>query len=617
VNSKISRLAHLVSIVPRLGFRNILRVATYRVKKAIGLIKFDSPGEIPSGPIFVLRKSSIGPDSSRNGLIHQRLFGWVDTSYSAAPDWHCSVLKKDVRISNELSWDAAMQSVPSGCDIKEFWELSRFYWVPEFAFKLAKGDAGAGKNLEDWLLAWIDKNPLFKGVNWTCGQEASIRLMNLAYGALLLENVVKPTPLLHWIVDAHLKRIAPTLSYAIGQANNHGSAESVALFIGGSWLMKLGDSRGEKLYEVGRRWLVDRALLLIFSDGTGNQYSTTYHRANLEVFCLAEIWRRKLGLPSFPREFSERIRRGGQWLQQLSDLGSGDAPNFGANDGSHLFSLTRSKYRDFRPTVQLVSRVFDNSAAYSAIVCIEDRVSILALPVPTQKWPAPESQTYSDGGHHVLRDEAAVVYFRYPVFKFRPSHADALHVDFWLKGDAVLRDSGSFSYADSSMSLGAVSRHNTIEFDGRDQMPKIGQFLYGAWLRSTIVEPVSKVSEKIQRAAAAYADYRGATHFREVSLHTGKLQIVDKIGNFKSSAVLRWQLQPGNWRLSRSLEAWCLELEGTNAVKIKVTSSALIKRCELKNGWESLHYLEKTEIPVLEVEVHLSCSLTTEVEWVV
>jgi len=74
----------------------------------------------------------------------------------------------------------------------------------------------------------------------------------------------------------------------------------------------------------------------------------------------------------------------------------------------------------------------------------------------------------------VLRHGPAMALLRYPRFRFRPSQADALHLDFWVSGENWLRDAGSFSYNTEQRWLnyfpGTVA-HNTIQFDGRDQMP--------------------------------------------------------------------------------------------------------------------------------------------------
>jgi len=61
-------------------------------------------------------------------------------------------------------------------------------------------------------------------------------------------------------------------------------------------------------------------------------------------------------------------------------------------------------------------------------------------------------------------------------------------------------------------------------------------------------------------------------------------------------AVLRWRLIPGKWSLIKNV---CTGAD----IKIEMSSDKPIHRLELVNGWESRHYLEKTELPVLEIEV--------------
>ena len=48
---------------------------------------------------------------------------------------------------------------------------------------------------------------------------------------------------------------------------------------------------------------------------------------------------------------------------------------------------------------------------------------------------------------------------------------------------------------------------------------------------------------------------------------------------------------------------------------LSVSSNEPYVRCTLKEGWESLHYLEKTPLTVLELETAVSCKLTTEIRW--
>ena len=73
----------------------------------------------------------------------------------------------------------------------------------------------------------IKESP-YLGVNWKCGQEASIRVIHLIMGPF--KSLKNPSNALIQLIITHLKRIEPTTSYAIGQSNNHGTSEG-ALYL--------------------------------------------------------------------------------------------------------------------------------------------------------------------------------------------------------------------------------------------------------------------------------------------------------------------------------------------------------------------------------------------------
>lgn len=585
----------------RLGLVNVIRVYTYKIRKDLGLLRFRKTSSQPGGQVF-----GYATNAQTNLALSQTLFGWLDILFTTPPRWHSSPFDENIVMSKGLPWDVSMRSVPPGCDIKDFWELSRFYWVPELAHRIRQGDTSAGTILETWLSSWIESNPPYYGINWSCGQEASIRLLNLALAALILDKSLKAQPQLRWLVFIHLRRIAPTLQYAIGQANNHGSAEAAALFVGGSWLEKVEYSPEVAEYaRRGRKWLVNRVKTLIQEDGSGNQYSTTYHRANLEVFCLTEIWRRKLNLDPFPASFTSRMIKGAHWLHQLTDPVHGDAPNFGPNDGSHLFSLTRSAYRDFRPTVHLTAALFSSADPYlSRDNPFEDRTETLGIPKPNSHWPPPSSHSYPEGGHHVLRRGNARVYFRYPRFLFRPGHADCLHVDLWLGSKALLRDGGSFSYADTTTDLGGVAAHNTVQFDQHDQMPRLGKFLYGSWPNALNVGGVSE-TQSYASASATHKTEAGRSHTRHVELYADRMLCIDRIDGRAHKATLRWRLSPGTWRM----EGQALRSEECS---IELSSSQPIEKIQLVDGMESLFYRKKEICPILEIKIPVPIEIRTE-----
>jgi hypothetical protein len=196
---------------------------------------------------------------------------------------------------------------------------------------------------------------------------------------------------------------------------------------------------------------------------------------------------------------------------------------------------------------------------------------------------------------------------RYPRFRFRPSQGDALHVDLWVDGSNVLRDAGTFSYNADPQTLDSyngTAGHNTVQFDRRDQMPRLGRFLFGEWPEAdTVAFDAGRTT-----AEAAFTDWRGARHHRQIALEDGRLTVRDHLAGLFSSAVLRWRLAPGDWSVEGQdfrKGRWCLS----------VRSEARAVRSEIVLRTESLRYLEQLEVPVLEIEVAGPTSLVSEFTW--
>ncbi|HPB74801.1 MAG TPA: heparinase II/III-family protein, partial [Chromatiaceae bacterium] len=535
-------------------------------------------------------------------------------------------------------------------DIKTIWEASRFDWVLTFAQHACLGEPEGLERLNAWLADWVAHNPPYRGPNWKCGQEASIRVLHLAVAALLLGQIRRPTPALVGLLVAHLRRIAPTLQYAIAQDNNHGTSEAAALFIGGTWLAALGEPTGvapgvmqvqaatesRRWARLGRHWLENRAARLIEVDGSFSQYSVNYHRLMLDTYSLVEHWRRCLELPAFSPRLHGRLAAATRSLQAMTQPETGDAPVLGANDGAWLLPFGESDYRDYRPAVQLATALFLDRRAYGGAADAGASWNLplrwLGIPVPTRPAEPPGAVQFDAGGYSLLRRGPAFALLRYPRFRFRPSQADALHVDLWVKGQNLLRDAGSFSYNmgdDWLRYFSGTAGHNTIQFDDRDQMPRLSRFLFGDWLRAEAVLSLTQVGDEAEAevqaedvaeaeakteadagtgagtetsrtltTAAAYTDAQGARHRRQVWLATDRLRVEDEVFGFASKAVLRWRLAPGDWR-----QAGDTVRRDDTGNALRVTASVPIARMELVQGWESRYYLQRVAVPVLEVEI--------------
>jgi hypothetical protein len=293
---------------------------------------------------------------------------------------------------------------------------------------------------------------------------------------------------------------------------------------------------------------------------------------------------------------------------------SGDGPNLGANDSALPYRLGPDINRDFRPSLQFASVIFLGSSALARGPWDEP---LLWLGFPPRSLEPPwlqkrASRFFEEGGYVVFFSEPgtdARLLLRAPSARFRPSQADALHLDLWWKGQNILRDGGSYSYAQGgeiAETLAGVPGHNTVQFDDHDQMPRLGRFLYGAWVQVAGSPAITK-SADAQSWAGSYTDGWGARHKRTVTLRANTLSVLDQVQGFKQRAVLRWRLAPGDWSLD---ETGCV----SSMARIWIGSSTPIRRMSLESGWESRHYLEKTAVPVLEVEIGESpAALTTTV----
>ncbi len=612
----ITTLRWTMGTMLRLGLGNLAAIALYRAKLASGLFGYLTPVRPPvegdlfsGGPGFEARPATSDTTPSRQATElargYYRYFSYALHETGSPPDWFRDPFSGGRFDANTRHWSKVHEFEDAGSDIKCIWELSRFDWSVVLARACkASGDAGLIALMNLWAADWLERNPANRGPNWRCAQEASLRLLHVLLAQYLLNKASEAAPALQRFVEEHCRRIAPAMGYGSAQDNNHGTSEAAALYVGGAFLQQFADNGGRVhrdarcWHTIGLKRLEERVERLIALDGSFSQYSTNYHRVLLDTLCNAEFWRRRLRLPAFSASFYGRARAAAEWLYQLLDLRSGHVPNIGANDGAMLFPLCETDYRDFRPTLQLAAALFLDERMFGEGPWDEALHWLELSPAGSTSRP-PRSTLLDGGGIVTLRPPRADTWaaIRYPRFRFRPSQADALHMDLWHRGRNVLRDGGTFSYAAEEpwySYFPGTRSHNTVEFDGEDQMPRIGRFLFAEWLSPDSVSPVSASDDHVEWAGS-YTDHRGCRHQRRVSAHGSAWQVEDCIGGFKERAVLRWRLVPGDWQArALSLAAY--------GIRITIRSESPIRRFELVQGWESLYYMQRSPIPVLEVE---------------
>ncbi len=608
----------LIHTAWKLGAINCLRVAAYKARVRHGVYR----KHLPIRPLAPFGSALRGTDprspqleladqEALLGKTHRIVAGELEYfgahwwRVGTPPDWFLDPWTGQ-RWPADLHWSQTDEFGTLGLDIKAVWEPSRFEW----AVLLARAySVTSSRDLLDtlcsWLDSWVDQNPVNAGPNWKCGQETAIRLLRLLEALHHIACSQAALSAVAPFVVAHLDRIFATLSYAIGQDNNHGTSEAAALFVGGHWLTTLRANPemagfGERMAIVGERQLVERVNRLVAQDGTFAQYSVNYHRMFLDTMCFVEAWSRRLSIPSPLKSCEQRMRAACDWLYAMVDPATGDAPNLGGNDGALLLISPATVFRDHRPTLQLAYCLFASTRAYP-LGPWDDACRAWGIEPSSfvHRERRARSMVFMPGGFVSIvgaecRSRAVL---RVPSFKFRPSQADALHFDLWVGSENVLRDAGTYSYNADGVTyeyFSGVQGHSTCQFDEREQMPRLSRFLFARWLKCDEKPTIETVGTE-STVAAAYTDFTGCRHRRKISVSGTRWVVLDELSGFSKQAVIRWRLHTDDWAMSE---------EGVigRIVRIDIKGESDLKM-QLVQGWESRSYLERRPVPVLEIVI--------------
>lgn len=610
--NKLDRIRVLFRTIIKLGIINVAYVAWYRFTLKSGLRKFLFPQRTIqfSGDFYEPSKTRIDfPLPWKSQLIldadriiegQLRYFGYHWKTIGNPPHWYLNPFGRTTYPDTDLHWTVLSDFHPRVGDIKNIWEASRFEWI----VTLARAHAVTGKMnylnvLNSYLHDWAAKNPLNTGPNWKCGQEASIRLFNLINASMILSQSEKPLKALSDLIYLHLQRISLNILYGIVQNNNHGTSEATALFVGGNWLLRLGTgySKAKHFANKGRFWLENRIKKLIGEDGSFSQHSTTYHRVLIDTLIYAEYWRRNLELPAFSPAFYAKARLAISWLGTLTDELSGDCPNLGSNDGAMFLNMHSCNYREFRPSLQTANVIFNGMKCFTNGPWDEP---LYWFNLKTDSIQL-ESRQYNtkllSGGYVVIKSLNSWCLLRFPNFRFRPSQNDVFHFDLWHHGKNILCDSGTFSYnaslVETKFTFGSVHAHNTISFDGYEQMPRLGRFLRGNWIKPDKIGNINTEHDGKQSWEGQYTDSRGNSHMRRIDNLENNWIITDIVsGNF-GSAKGGFNLLPQHLTVDDNTvhASW-------GSIEIPKQSKFMVQ-----DGYASDYYWESH--PILRLIIHL------------
>ena len=424
-------------------------------------------------------------------------------------------------------------------DIKGVWELSRWFWAYSLGRAyLSTGDEKYTRRFLALAGDWMERNPPNLGPNWKCGQEAAIRLIAAAWALSAFDK----SPLITTDVRARFaglaeisgRRIEAHLSYALSQDNNHGISELVGLLTVGCMWPDLPDAK--RLKAVALAKLDVCADRLFADDGSFSQHSSNYHRVALDALCWSAAILHKRS-ETLPPQADAAAQRGARFLHTLL-VDDGRVIRYGADDGARILPLTSSEYDDFRPTLAASAALLGGADLPDGPW--QDQARLLGVhPKPSFGPSLPGACDLFKGGIHVRRVGRTTVAFRCPTqFRFRPSHADHLHISIYQDGTPVADDTGAISYNSLDRlwaSLASAKFHNVPLVDESDFMEKATRFLWLPWVECELE------SCENSRIVGSHKGYSGFVVKREVIIKEGIVSICDTLkGNRTADLSVRW-----------------------------------------------------------------------------
>lgn len=411
-------------------------------------------------------------------VLEGRIIGFSNLTldYGKPINWQLNPLTGKTVDKNQKWYKISDFDTERG-DIKVIWEMSRFSYLYFLlrAYMLTKNEKYY-ICYSELLDSWLRDNKYSYGANFKCGQECTLRMMNVlavysgfkAYGLTTEkddENVKK-------IVKTSYKKVCSNFFYAYKCIKNDHTISEICGMIIGAWCIE--DTKTIKTYFQK----LEKEIREQFSpEGMYLSYSFNYQRYVMQLMEYMIKIQVMLGV-EFGSDVRKRLYNAAILLYQ-SQNEDGRMPNYGANDGTLIFPVTTCEFEDYKPVINTMTCLMAGVNLYKPGDYQEEYLWFSNGERENSFQPIErKSLSCTKTGLYHYRYLQTYMMLNAHNYERRPGHMDQLHVDLWINGINVLCDTGTYSYADKQgEELSGTSGHNTVIICGREQMRKIGKFL--------------------------------------------------------------------------------------------------------------------------------------------
>lgn len=532
-------------------------------------------------------------------ICEGKIFGFssIYLDYGCPIDWQLNPMTGK-KCNVEDKWYQIPDFDEQRGDIKVIWEASRFsHFITLARAYLLTGDGKYYRAFSAQLDGWIKTNPYSFGANFKCGQECALRMANglLAYAVFETTGISTESDKrnIETLILRCYRKILSNFFYAYRCIkNNHTISELMGMIIG-AWCC--GDV---KRLSYAFQTLDEVINEQFTADGGYCQFSFNYERLALQILEVVLSIERQTGY-----RLSENSRRkilaAANLMYQCQD-DSGDMPNYGSNDGALAFPVTACGYRDFRPTVNAIHAILDGKSPYGH-GAYEEELLWFGKDIFFEIEDKGRAGTAFDrAGLYTLRKADSWAMIVLNDYKLRPADMDQMHLELWTRGINVFCDGGSYSYASEvGKRLVRNESHNTVVYDGKEQMGTHGAFLVYNWTRRGRVKHTNLIFDGEMESKNGYV------HHRSVEVTDKGYRVKDCVkgkNGFKILFHTPCEVLDEDGVL-------VLRFDGRVICRIRSSAKPVINR-----AYRSLYYLRKEASTCIEFSANAADMVVTEIE---
>ena len=242
-----------------------------------------------------------------------KAFGHLQINVDDPPRWHKDYHAGEDLTTDEFAFKLNHRELRAGADIKLIWELSRWHQLVRLAMAAyVLEDGPAARKCVAWLADWAERNPPYRGWNWTSALEVGMRLVQFTWIDALLDAraeaggyKAETARLRREILPAHVRYAWRYRSFG-SSANNHLLGELTGLILA---VVRWPDLARWAVPLDGLQKLWEREVLAQFAgDGGNREQALNYHLFSLEFCRQTQAALRETGR-AISTEVEERVCR--------------------------------------------------------------------------------------------------------------------------------------------------------------------------------------------------------------------------------------------------------------------------------------------------------------------